>query len=172
MYVCTISTPFIVVVVCMYVQESPVCIFYPMVWYIHMVLTAILCTDRINNCICPKYLHRHHRRLRQSTHTTIVTPPAGPPARYQGPDARPPTCRGDDVVRRALLAPLCDARTTEAVILANTRTQLKCPCTLWSTTPQLPPTSEERKSLPDVQYLCKVLEKCYYVNTKVWPGAL
>jgi hypothetical protein len=42
MYVCTISTPFIVVVVCMYVQESPVCIFYPMVWYIHMVLTAIL----------------------------------------------------------------------------------------------------------------------------------
>ena len=42
MYVCTISTLFIVVVVCMYVQESPVCIFYPMVWYIHMVLTAIL----------------------------------------------------------------------------------------------------------------------------------
>ena len=42
MYVCTISTHFIVLVVCMYVQESPVCIFYPMVWYIHMVLTAIL----------------------------------------------------------------------------------------------------------------------------------
>ena len=41
MYVCTISALFIVVVVCMYVQESPVCIFYPMVWYIHMVLTAI-----------------------------------------------------------------------------------------------------------------------------------
>jgi hypothetical protein len=36
------------------------------------------------------------------------------------------------------------------VILANTRTQLKCPCTLRSTTPQLPPTSEEHKSLPDV----------------------
>ena len=42
MYVCTISTLFVVVVVCMYVQESPVCIFYPIVWYIHMVLTAIL----------------------------------------------------------------------------------------------------------------------------------
>ena len=41
MYVCTISTLFVVVVVCMYVQESPVCIFYPIVWYIHMVLTAI-----------------------------------------------------------------------------------------------------------------------------------
>ena len=42
MYVCTISTLFVVVVVWMYVQESPVCIFYPIVWYIHMVLTAIL----------------------------------------------------------------------------------------------------------------------------------
>ena len=42
MYVCTISTLFVVVVVCMYVQESPVCIFYPMAWYLHMVLTAIL----------------------------------------------------------------------------------------------------------------------------------
>ena len=41
MYVCSISTLFVVVVVCMYVQESPVCIFYPMVWYIHMVLTTI-----------------------------------------------------------------------------------------------------------------------------------
>ena len=47
MYVCTISTHFIVVVVCMYVQESPVCIFYLMVWHIHMVLTAILCDGDI-----------------------------------------------------------------------------------------------------------------------------
>ena len=66
----------------------------------HLVFSSStkLCTDRINSRICPKYHHRHQRRPRQSTHTTTVTPPAGPPARYQSPDARPPTCRGDDVV--------------------------------------------------------------------------
>ena len=59
-----------------------------------------LCTDRINNRICPKcYHHRHHRRLRQSTHTTYRNPTRGSACKISRSRRTATTCRGDDVVR-------------------------------------------------------------------------
>jgi hypothetical protein len=80
--------------------------------------------------ICPKYYrHRnHHWRLRHTTVTPTEDTVTDTPARLprsppQGDDA-PHRMIHRMIHRRALLAPLCDTGTTEAVILANTRTPL------------------------------------------------